>query len=322
MRTSEMSEESNELKKHEMSLVGIHLRLSEFNRTRLEPRLPSFEWRAELESEAWTRTLENQMLETEISFIRPLLENLPLEADEFMAWFEALRHTGPGQNDALFDWLEESANRDEMTWFIRQEVAGEAGFEDLTAMTQVKMPIRPKLELARNYWDEMGRGNEKGMHGPMLSALAKELEIQPPSVRETMPEAAALGNLMMAMAMNRRYAYHSAGALGVIELTAPGRALKVYRGLKRLGISPEAQRYYLIHSSLDIKHSEAWNAEVLFPLVSENPELARPIAEGALLRLNAGKRCFERYRHELWGETLEKADSSTTLKALRQKSFR
>ena len=38
------------------------------------------------------------------------------------------------------------------------------------------------------------------------------------------------------------------------------------------------------------------------PLVAANPEVARPIAEGALLRLNAGARCFERYRQVLIGE--------------------
>lgn len=282
-------------------LAEIHMQLARFNHHRLDPQIPCALWKAELKVESEMRILENEMLEKEIAFIKPLTVDLPTNAKEFMHWFEELRHSGPGQNDTLFDWLEESANHEEMTWFIRQEVAGEAGFEDLTALTQIKMPTRPKLELARNYWDEMGRGNEKGMHGPMLSNLAKELNIEPPSLEETTAEAAALGNIMMAMAMNRRYAYHSAGALGVIELTAPARALKVYHGLKRLGLSPEAQRYYLIHSSLDIKHSEAWNAEVLLPLMTENPALALPIAEGALLRLNAGRQCFERYRKELWG---------------------
>lgn len=282
-------------------LKEIHLRLALFNKARLDPKVPSAKWRMELSHEFQMRLLENEMLEKEISFIRPLAKDAPTNATEFMAWFEELRHAGPGQNDTLFDWLEHTATHEEMTWFIRQEVAGEAGFEDLTALTQLKMPTRPKLELARNYWDEMGRGNEKGMHGPMLTSLAHELDIAPLTIDETLPEAAALGNIMMAMASNRRYAYHSAGALGAIELTAPGRALKIYHGLKRLGLSPEAQRYYLIHSSLDIKHSEAWNAEVLFPLVTEDASLAPLIAEGALLRLHAGKRCFDSYRHHLWG---------------------
>ena len=52
-----------------------------------------------------------------------------------------------------------------MLWFLTQEVAGEAGFDDLLAMTQVKMPVTAKLEMARNYWDEMGRGRDTAMHG-------------------------------------------------------------------------------------------------------------------------------------------------------------
>ena len=68
---------------------------------------------------------------------------------------------------------------EEMKWFLTQEVAGEAGFEDLTALTQVKLPTRAKLELARNYWDEMGRGNARGMHGPLLAMLANRLGLEP-----------------------------------------------------------------------------------------------------------------------------------------------
>jgi hypothetical protein len=114
-------------------------------------------------------------------------------------------------------------------------------------------------------------------------------------------ESLALGNLMTALAMNRRYTFHSVGALGVIELTAPGRAALVNAGLKRLGVGGEARRYFALHATLDVKHSIAWNREVLRPLVAEDPETARAIAEGALMRLEAGRRCFERYRAALSG---------------------
>jgi hypothetical protein len=36
----------------------------------------------------------------------------------------------------------------------------------------------------------------------------------------------------------------------------------------------------------------------LHPLVAADPTLARPIAEGALARLEAGRRCFDRYREQ------------------------
>ena len=88
-------------------------------------------------------------------------------SQDFIDWFEELRETGPGQGDPLFPWIAEVATREEMLWFLTQEVAGEAGFDDLLAITQVKMPVTAKLEMARNYWDEMGRGKDTAMHGPL-----------------------------------------------------------------------------------------------------------------------------------------------------------
>ncbi len=164
-------------------------------------------------------------------------------------------------------------------------------------MTQVKIPERAKLEMARNYWDEMGRGSGKGMHGPMLARLAAHLEVAP-TPETVVPEALALGNTMVALARHRRYAYHSIGALGVIEMTAPTRAGYVNEGLRRLRVPAKKRHYFAVHAVLDVKHSEAWNREVLRPLVTENPRCAQAIGEGAILRLWHGARCFERYRKE------------------------
>jgi hypothetical protein len=188
---------------------------------------------------------------------------------------------------------------EQMRWFLTQEVAGEAGFDDLAALTQIKLPQQAKLEIARNYWDEMGRGNPKGMHGPMLEVIADRLHLQP-MLDTTVPESLALANTMAGLACNRRYAYHSVGALGVIEQTAPSRAILVAQGLKRLGVPAEDRHYFDLHAVLDVKHSEAWNAEAIHPLVAGNPAVAFAIAEGALMRLEAGAACFERYRNELW----------------------
>jgi pyrroloquinoline quinone (PQQ) biosynthesis protein C len=106
---------------------------------------------------------------------------------------------------------------------------------------------------------------------------------------------------MTAMATNRRYAWHAIGALGVIELTAPGRSRATADGLRRLGIDGKARRYFELHAVLDVRHSEQWNEKVIRPLVEEDPRRARAMAEGALIRLTAGARCFARYRAALWG---------------------
>jgi hypothetical protein len=281
-------------------LAALHQQLATKNANRLTPCLPGPSWRAELAQEHDLRVLEHQVLELERTEITARAASAPTDADDFIAWFEELERSGPGQYDPLFPWLAESATVEEMRWFLFQEVAGEAGFEDLVALTQLKLADRPKLELARNYWDEMGRGNAGGMHGPMLSRLAGELSLSDLSgTFELVWESLALGNIMIGLAANRRYAYHSLGALGAIELTAPSRAKCVNAGLKRLEVAPTARHYVALHSTLDVKHSSAWNAEVIHPVVAAHPHVAHAIAEGALLRLHAGARCFERYRLEL-----------------------
>ena len=222
----------------------------------------------------------------------------PTDADGFVAWFEALQATGPGQHDVLFPFLAEQATREELCWFLTQEAAGEAGFDDLVAYTQVKLPAPAKLELARNYWDEMGRGNLKGMHGVMFDATIADLELKP-EIDACVWEALALANTMTALATTRRYAWHSVGALGAVELTAPGRVALVAQGLKRIGVEPRTRKYFDLHAILDVKHSADWNEEALKPSLREDPSVGRWIAEGALMRLEIGRRCFEAYRAAL-----------------------
>ncbi|MGZ8360686.1 MAG: iron-containing redox enzyme family protein [Allosphingosinicella sp.] len=277
----------------------IQRSLAEWNQRRLDPGLPQPDWELKLARDHHMLRLEGNFLEALRAEVAAEAAAAPSDPDRFLAWFEALQQAGPGQGDPLFAWLAEEASLDEMRWFLTQEAAGEAGFDDLTAYAQVKLPPRAKLELARNYWDEMGRGNPKGMHGPMLEKLVEALGLEP-RIDTTVWESLALANAMTAMATTRRYAFHAVGALGAIELTAPGRSAATAAGLKRLGISGKQRHYFDLHAVLDVKHSEAWNREAIGPLIAEDGRRARAMAEGALIRLACGERCFARYRAELW----------------------
>lgn len=279
---------------------GFQRGLAHWNHERLAPQFPSSDWQKTLDRDLKMLRLEGGLMEALRAEISDEAAAVPTDADGFIAWFEQLKETGPGQGDSLFPWLADEASLDGIKWFLQQEAAGEAGFDDLVAYTQVKLPAGPKLELARNYWDEMGRGNPKGMHGPMLQLLVETLELDP-AIDTTVWESLALANAMTAMATTRRYAWHSVGALGAVELTAPGRSACTAAGLKRLGFSERERRYFSLHAVLDVKHSEDWNREALRPLVQEDSRRATAIAEGALIRLKCGERCFERYRGELLG---------------------
>jgi hypothetical protein len=271
--------------------------LTRYNAQRFQPRLPEESANDDLAQEHAVARAEIEFVEAQQRELAHLTRDIPADVNEFIDWFERLKEIGPGQGDPLFPWLAEEATVEQMKWFLLQEVAGEAGFDDLLAITQVKMPVQAKLEMARNYWDEMGRGRENGMHGPMLERLASYFNLAPTPMT-VVPESLALGNTMVALARHRRYAYYSVGALGVIEMTAPTRAGHVDRGLRRLGIPGKKRHYFAVHAILDVKHSEEWNREVLRPLVAEDPRRARAIGEGAVMRLWHGARSFERYRQE------------------------
>ncbi len=278
-----------------LSHTATHAKLAKFNHQRWLPDFIDANWPQKMQEDTVYLLEEGAFIEELRSDIQAQLIDIPKQPEAFMRWFEALKVNGPGQGDTLFPWLAEHASYDEMCWFLNQEAAGEAGFDDLVALTQVKIPEQAKLEMARNFWDEMGRGNETGMHGPMLAAVVSDLNLTP-TIDDTVWESLALANLMLGMASNRRYAYQSIGALGVVEMTAPTRVSFVNEGLKRLEIPFKTRQYFQLHATLDVKHSKAWNTEVIYSLIKSDPNTAKPIAEGALMRLECGAKCFARYK--------------------------
>jgi hypothetical protein len=186
--------------------------LTQYNATRFEPAVPEDASPYQLKREARIAEAEVTFVEALRKAIAPQTQDVPTIVGRFIEWSEDLRESRPGQCDPLFPWLANEASVEQMRWFLLQEVAGEAGFEDLLALTQVKVPVQAKLEMARNFWDEMGRGSEKGMHGPMLARLADHFKLFP-TPETVVPESLALGNTMIALASHRRYAFHSVGAL-------------------------------------------------------------------------------------------------------------
>lgn len=281
------------------SLMEIHSRLANWNRQRLVPTIPDAVDNAELHREFHMRSLELAWIERLRAEAVAHTRSVPRDYEGFSAWFLDLEKSGPGQHDPLFAWLAEEAGADDLRWFFEQEAAGEAGFDDLLAATLIKMQPEAKLGLARNFWDEMGRGNASGMHGPLLSRGLQELALDP-SIAATVWPSLALANTMTAFATHRRYAYHAIGALGVVELTAPGRVAQVARGMARVGFPPIARKYFELHAVLDVKHAEDWMVQIFKPLIESDSAVVPSLAEGAWMRLECGRRCFEAYRAVLW----------------------
>ncbi len=283
---------------HELDAHAFHVHLAKYNASRKELGSPSSTWENDELTALEYRMIEGRYLEALRTSIAAMVPQHISSPDHFVRWFESLAEFGPSNHHPVFDWLANDATLTQMKWFLTQEIIVETGFEDLIGCTQLGLPEQAKLECARNYWDEMGRGKVGATNNVLLSRMIEGLSLQP-SIDTTVSESLARSNTMLALATTRRYAYHSLGALGAAELTASQRTAKVSLGMQRLGLSPWIRSFFDLNTALNVAHMRSWIREVIHPLVTANPECARFIAEGALMRLHCDQLCFNRYSLEL-----------------------
>src|SRR4051812_46574179 len=103
--------------------------LSKFNHERLAPGLGD---NCTFPDNHMLR-LEQRYVEGARAEISHWVAEIPTSPAAFIKWFEDLARKGPGQNDPIFPWLAKHADLTQMRWFLEQEIAGEAGFDDLVA---------------------------------------------------------------------------------------------------------------------------------------------------------------------------------------------
>jgi hypothetical protein len=184
----------------------------------------------------------------------------------------------------IYKWLAGSASWDETVTFLALEGGPDAGFDDLVAACQIGLTGRTKLELATNYWDEMGNGDLDAVHTTLHQDLAAAIDLPdlPVSGLPTSAlERAALGGLL---ATNRWLQPEALGALGLIELQAGPRCRLVLQGFARCGAPAAAYPFYQVHAEVDPRHGQDWLDNAITPLVTELPEWGPRIVRGASWR--------------------------------------
>jgi hypothetical protein len=278
-------------------LEPLHRRLAEFNRLRLKPSFDVVDWQQQLRQDGELRVLEGHFIESERAQIQEAASKVPTQPREFAGWLGSLKEASAAQSEPLFRWLAEHATQSEMSWLLAQELSGEDNLEDVLALAQVNRPWRAKIEMARNYWDEMGQGNTSATSARLTEALQQELHMD--STEAPVWETLARSNLMLGLATSRRYGFQVLGALALVEMSAGGNAALLNAGLKRLGYAGTARAYFGMRETLSPLRAHSWNEGVLLPYVAQDARTAAAIAEGALMRLVADARCVQRYRNEL-----------------------
>jgi Iron-containing redox enzyme len=207
---------------------------------------------------------------------------------------------------AAYRWLAKEARWAELVEFLALEGGPDGGFDDLVAVCQVGLSGSAKLELGKNYWDEMGQGDPAGVHTVLHERLVEAVRM-PRVPRSAMPvealERAALGGLL---ATNRWLQPEMLGALGLLELQAGPRCRLVLQAFDRLGAPADAYPFYVEHAEVDPVHGRDWMDKAVVPTVGERPEWGPRIVKGAWWRSTVNLRFFEALRLDLLAQTAER----------------
>jgi hypothetical protein len=184
----------------------------------------------------------------------------------------------------VYRWLAREADWDEVLTFLALEGGPDAGFDDLVAACQVGLVGAPKMELATNYWDEMGNGDPAEVHTTLHDQLVAAIQLPAVPVSDQPTSALARAAFGGLLATNRWLQPEMLGALGLIELQAGPRCRMVLKALERCDAPAAALPFYEVHAEVDPRHGKDWLDKAIEPTTAAHPEWSERIVRGALWR--------------------------------------
>jgi hypothetical protein len=182
---------------------------------------------------------------------------------------------------AVYKWIAKEASWEDIVTFLALEGGPDAGFDDLVAACQVGLSGPAKMELATNYWDEMGDGDPDAVHTTLHERLAVAIDMPSLPLAGQPTSALARAALSGLLATNRWLQPEMLGALGLIECQAGPRCRLVLQGFERCGAPTGAYSFYDVHAEVDPRHGKDWLDNAVAPTVAAHPEWSPRIVRGA-----------------------------------------
>jgi pyrroloquinoline quinone (PQQ) biosynthesis protein C len=239
-----------------------------------------------------TRLLENATIASEDRFIESgTLESAPSEPKTFMSWLKGLvRSHRAFKHPYYTDFINRDAGREDLRTYVIQESLVDGRFDDFLAMMQVGTSGASKLEIAANYWDEMGNGDAEAVHTRLFNQIYEVFDVGEEDLESSMTATDLLsGNLAVLLCRYRQLYPEAVGFLGMTEWLAPDRFRNVVRAWERLGLPDVGITYHRLHITIDSQHAAGWFHNVVIP-TADSPYMRRGIARGALWRANSSGR--------------------------------
>lgn len=230
--------------------------------------------------------------------------DVPTTPDAFGRWAtEVCEKHESGVPHPLFDFLAERASFDQLVTFLGQETPFDIHFGDLVAQLLPGIHGGQKMELAHNFWDEMGNGAVERTHRQlrldMMTRVGIPGEAYLTDVDGYWVEELRMANMYFQTSATRGLAPQSIGMLQATELVVPGRLDRQIDGWRRVGLTDDDMVYLLEHVTVDVAHAEGWLNNVIAPLAAEHPDMLREVGIGIMRRLDCALAVCDRAMREL-----------------------
>lgn len=225
----------------------------------------------------------------------------------FADWALATCAADPsGPEHPLFDHLATTASRAQLREFVRQETPFDIHFADVVGLLLPGIHGEPKSELAQNFWDEMGHGDEAVAHRRLRIDMMAALDLDPAlaytEINSFWLEELKLANMYFHAGTHRRYVAQALGMMLATELMVPGRIERQAQGWNRVGLADADMRYLREHITVDVEHGQGWLEEVVVPLITDHPEITFDVALGMTRRLKTALAVCDRALAEFTGD--------------------
>jgi hypothetical protein len=231
-----------------------------------------------------------------------ILSQLP-SVKNFESWVTEYVQSHPSNVvHPIFPYLRDDATYSQLKEFFFQETPLEMLFGDIVAMMLPGVYGQTKVELVKNFWDELGHAKDEEIHRNLRASIMKYLDIPTDSYlsdyESLVTEELALINLYLCLAHDRSKLTQLVGIMLSTELMIPGRFQFQIEGWRRVGVDDSTLRYLIDHTVVDVEHAEDWLNEVVVPMVEGSPHLMNDLMLGVVRRLDsAGAVCDRLLEH-------------------------
>jgi Iron-containing redox enzyme len=242
-----------------------------------------------------TRLLETATAAVEDAQIPAgLIESAPTEPSAYLSWLKRLARTHRVYKHPYYrSYIRDHATEEDLRSYVMQESVVDGRFDDLLAMMQVGTAGPAKMEIATNFWDEMGNGNDAEVHTHLFNNIFKVFDIGADELERAMTANALLqGNISVMLCRYRSFYPEAVGYLGMTEWLVPERFTQVLHAWDRLGLPEDGIVYHRLHVTIDSQHAAGWFHNVVIP-AAESPRMRAGIARGTLWRLNSSARYLD-----------------------------